>query len=320
MRITIITPAPPGSQKGNRVTALRWATLLRQLGHHVRLEQTWRDPRCDVLIALHARKSFESMDHCRRARPQVPIILALTGTDVYDDIDHSAEARRALEFASRIVVLQPLAIRRLPLALQGKARVIYQSCAFSLRRPKPRAGAFEVCVLGHLRPVKDPLRAALAARRLPASSRVRILQLGASLSPELEETLRKELETNPRLRWLGEVPRSRAFQILARCRLLVLSSLLEGGANVISEAIVAGTPVLASRIDGSIGLLGDDYPGYFPMRDTEALARLLQRAETDPVFYRQLTAACRRLRPRFRPTRERAAWRSLLGELKRSNQ
>src|SRR5439155_19877091 len=108
-----------------------------------------------------------------------------------------------------------------------------------------------------------------------------------------------------RYRWLGDLPRWKALRLLARSRLLVLTSRLEGGANAISEAIAAAVPVLASHISGSVGILGAGYPGYFPVGDTPALAVLLDRAETDADYYGSLQAWCRRLRPLVRPARER---------------
>jgi glycosyltransferase involved in cell wall biosynthesis len=170
-------------------------------------------------------------------------------------------------------------------------------------------------VLGHLRPVKDPLRAAIAARLLPASSRIRIVQVGAALSPEMEAAARAEEAENPRYHWLGELPRWKALRVLSRSRLLALTSLLEGGANVVSEAIVSGVPVVSSRIPGSAGQLGAGYPGFFPPGDSAALARLLERAEEDPRFYARLRRWCARLAPRFSPARERRAWGRLLREL-----
>jgi putative glycosyltransferase (TIGR04348 family) len=331
MNIILVTPAPPGSRKGNRVTALRWAKLLRELGHRVLVLQEYRGEPADLLIALHARRSAAAVDAFRRAQPERPIVLALTGTDLYEEIHTNALARRALGLASRLVVLQPLAIKELPAHLRDRARVIYQSCQALTRRDKrlrsskrPRDGVlrnnavrktpFDVCVLGHLRPVKDPFRAAEAARLLPATSRIRILHAGAALSREMENQARREERVNSRYHWLGDVPRSKALRLLARSRLMVLSSLMEGGANTISEAIAVGTPVLASRIPGSVGLLGADYDGYFPVRDTSALAAILSRAETDPTFYRKLQRSCCRLRPLFRPARERETWRRLLRE------
>jgi glycosyltransferase involved in cell wall biosynthesis len=170
------------------------------------------------------------------------------------------------------------------------------------------------CV-GHLRPVKDPFRTAEAVRLLPADSRVRVLHVGAALQPEMERRAREEQSSNPRYRWLGQLPRDEALAVLARSRLLVLSSLMEGGANVIGEAVVHGVPVIASRIAGSVGLLGADYRGYFPGGETAALAALIRRSETDRVFYDELRAHCRSLASDFAPDRECAAWKSLLAEL-----
>jgi putative glycosyltransferase (TIGR04348 family) len=314
MNLTIVTPAPPGSRKGNRITAVRWARLLRQLGHRVAICQEYRGERCDLLVALHAHRSFDAVHRFRSAHPDRPVIVVLTGTDVYDEIHTSAAGKQALELASRLIVLQPLAVAELPEHLRPKARVIYQSCEAPRGSPPPRKDVFEVCVLGHLRPVKDPFRTAEASRLLPPSSRVRVLHLGAALSPDMAERARAETEANPRYRWLGELPRWKALRVLARTRLLVLTSRLEGGANVISEAIAASVPVLASHIPGSVGLLGSGYPGYFPVGDTQALAGLLGRAETDHRFHHMLKAWCRGLRALVRPARERQDWKRLLRE------
>jgi putative glycosyltransferase (TIGR04348 family) len=315
MIVCLVTPAPPGSRKGNRITALRWARLLRELGHRVRLTQQYRGQRSDLLVALHARRSAESVRRFRAEHPGKPLIVALTGTDLYHDIHHDPAAQASLALADRLIVLQPEGVRALPEPLRAKAVVIHQSAVAPARRPPPRDDVFEVCVLGHLRPVKDPFRAAEAARLLPTSSRVRIVQVGAALSDEMARHARAEAARNPRYVWLGELPRTAALRVLGRCRLLVLTSLMEGGANVISEALAVGTPVISSRIAGSIGLLGPDYPGYFPVGDTPALAELLHRAETDPVFYGELTAWCARLRGLADPARERQAWAELLGQL-----
>jgi glycosyltransferase involved in cell wall biosynthesis len=163
--------------------------------------------------------------------------------------------------------------------------------------------------------VKDPFRAAQAARRLPAASKIRITHLGAALSPSIEARATAEMRRNPRYCWLGEVPQARARQLLDRSRLMVLSSKAEGGANVVSEALACGVPILSTRISGSIGLLGEDYPGYFEVGDTRALAGLLQRCENESVFYRLLQSHCRRAAKLTTPSKEKEAWRELLDEL-----
>ncbi len=314
MRVRIVTPAPPGSHVGNRVTALRWAGILRGLGHRVVVETTYEGAACDVLVALHARRSARSVALSRRLAPDRPIVLALTGTDLYRDLERSASARRSLFTADRIVVLQRLARTLLPRALRPKTRVIVQSCRPVARRPR-RARDFSALVLAHLRPVKDPLRAALAARLLPASSHVRVVLAGAALSAATARRARAEAARNARFTWVGDLPRARALSRLARCDVLVTSSRLEGGASVVSEAVASGVPVLASRVDGNVGLLGAGHPGLFPFGDTRALARLLGRAEGDPRFLAALARAGRLRRPLFSPARERAAWRALLAEL-----
>jgi putative glycosyltransferase (TIGR04348 family) len=315
MKIAIVTPAAVGTRHGNRVTALRWARLLRRLGHQVTIRQTYEHDSSDVLIALHARRGSSAIHAWRRRQPARPVILALTGTDVYGDIQSDAAAKESLEIADRLVVLQPLAIDELPLHLRPKARVIYQSAPGPKAAIRPRRGHFEVCVLAHLRAVKDPFRTASAARLLPAESKVRVIHLGASLSTEMEEQAQKEMRENPRYQWLGDVPRTRALRILARSRLLVQTSLAEGGANVISEAIAAYVPVLASAIPGSIGILGRDHPGYFAVGDEKALAALLWRAENDTEFYEALKNRSRSLQPLVDPAREMASWEQLLHEL-----
>jgi putative glycosyltransferase (TIGR04348 family) len=315
MKIVIVTPAPPGSRKGNRVTALRWSRLLRQLGHRVAIQEEYGGEACDVLVALHARRSFAAVAASVRAAPDRPVIVALTGTDLYGDIRSDTNARKTLEMATRLVVLQGLGPKELPHRLRSKTRVIYQSASAPRRRTARRRGVFEVCVLGHLRQVKDPLRTALAARLLRASSRVRVVHLGGALSAEMGNQARAEAATNPRYEWRGDLPRWKALRILSRCRLLVQTSLLEGGANTISEALAASVPVLATRIPGQVGILGTGYPGYFAVGDTKGLAALLHRAETDPRFYDALAVWCRRLRSLVRPARERASWRRLLQEL-----
>ena len=315
MKILLVTPAPPGSQKGNRITALRWRRLMRQLGHQVTIAPPDTTASGDVLVALHARRSAAAIQKFSQESPQRPIVLALTGTDLYHDIHRSAVARRSLELADRLVLLQAEGRHELAPRLWRRARVIHQSAKPGNAKSKPLQSVFEVCVVGHLRPVKDPFRCAYAARGLPASSRIRVIHIGAALSHTMAQRAEREMRRNERYRWLGELPRWKTRQRLARSRLLILSSKIEGGANVITEAVTADVPVLASRISGSIGLLGKRYPGYFDPGDSAALAQLLQRAETCESFYDSLRRHCRQRRPLFEPSREQQGWQDLLQEL-----
>ena len=170
-------------------------------------------------------------------------------------------------------------------------------------------------MLGHLREVKDPFRAPEAARLLPCDSRIEIIHIGSALSPDMETRAQAETQSNPRYRWVGEHPRWKAIRLLARSHLLVLTSTMEGGANAISEALACSVPILSSRISGSIGLLGKDYPGYFPVENTEALADLMYRAETDGAFYADLEKHCIQKSPIVDPANELQAWSNFLDEL-----
>ncbi len=315
MKIRIVTPAGRGARSGNRATATRWATLLREIGHEVSVGTHLGVTRCDLLIAVHARKSHAAVEAFRSLHPSGPIVVLLAGTDLYSDGPENRSVLESMRWATRLVVLQPLARRTVPRSLHRKVRVIRQSAVPPMGPTHKRAGVFEVCVVGHLRAVKDPFRTAYAARRLARSSSIEVVHVGGAMSADMARRARHEETRNARYRWLGDQRHGTALRILARSRVLAVTSRSEGGANVISEAIVCGVPVIASRIDGSVGLLGRDYPAYFPVGDTASLAGLLERVEQDGHFLADLRRRCRELRPAFRPSAERAAWRQLLAEL-----
>jgi putative glycosyltransferase (TIGR04348 family) len=316
MEIIVITPPGPSTRTGNAVAALRWARILRQLGHRLTIAADYRDEPFDAMVAIHAWRSAEAIRRFKMRYPERPLVLQLSGTDIYQYISEDSEPTlRSMELADRLVALNSLAWRVVPRKFRKKSRVIFQSV------PKPHVPRklsqrhIDVSVIGHMRDVKDPLRAAEAARLLPPASRIRVVQIGRAYSAEWAAKARAEMAANPRYLWRDDVPRAAVQRLLRRSHAMVLSSRSEGGANVISEAVVGGVPILASHMDGNVGLLGSDYPGYFPVGDTKALARLLQRIESDPRFVATLRRAIARRAPLFRPEREIAAWRRLLAEL-----
>lgn len=310
-RCVIVTPAPPGSRAGNRNTAVRWARILRGLGLRVDIVSDWRNGPHDLMISLHARRSRPSLLAWRERHPDRhagPLVLALTGTDLYRDIRSDAGAAQSLELADRLVVLQEAALDELTPAQRAKAVVIHQSeTARGPWLPPRRFTRF--AAIGHLREEKDPLRAALALAQLGDLPALRVVAAGAALTPAWGAAAAALARAEPRFRWLGEVPHGRALRLLRQSHALVIGSLMEGGAHVVSEAIVHGVPVLASRIPGNVGMLGSDYPGYFAVGDTAALARLMRRAHAEPEFLSALHAAVVARQPLFTPEREAAAWR-----------
>lgn len=311
MKISMITPAGPESRSGNRRTAVRWSRFLRQLGYGVVIQETWNGEDADVMIALHARRSNASIQRYAATHPERPLIVLLTGTDLYRDIHQDAGAKESLELATTLVLLQDQGLSELEPRHRAKTRVIYQSAEPIAPRP-PARRFFDVCVIGHLRSEKDPFRAVLAARLLPDTSRIRITHLGGPREEEFAEQAISHMEAEPRYRWLGETPHWKVRRLLSRSRLLVQSSVMEGGANTISEALAAGVPVVASRIPGNVGMLGDDYPGYYPVGDERALARLLERAETEPGFHALLQEHCGTRRHLVTPDREKAELHKLV--------
>jgi putative glycosyltransferase (TIGR04348 family) len=315
VEITLVTPAPAEVHTGNRTTADRWARLLRELGNRVTIRNEWNGEACDLLLALHARRSFPSIERFGNAHPLAPLIVVLTGTDLYGDLQNGGDAIRSLDRATRIVILQALGVEVVPESARSKVRVIYQSAERPSLSPPREESCFQVCVLAHLRAVKDPLLPAHAVRELPPSSRIQVKHAGAMLEPGFASQVEAEQRNNPRYRWLGPLAHDSAVDLLARSHLLVLTSHLEGGANVISEAIAVSVPVISSLIPGSVGILGANYPGYFPVGDSAALKEQLERAESDGGFYQDLEQWIRRLQPLASPAHEREAWRALLAEL-----
>ena len=314
-RILIASPAAAADNNGNWQTASRWARFLEGR-YAVEVCNGWPGAAAasapDLLIALHARRSAASLAAFAQAYPERPRVLVLTGTDLYRDIDNAPEARASLERADALVLLQEAGLARLPAHLRARSRVIYQSApALAPARAQP-VDPMAFCMVGHLRDEKDPLTFMRAAALVTAPG-VHLLHIGGALDPAYEAAARAA--DGPRYRWLGALPHDEARARLAACRAMVIASRMEGGANVIIEAVTSGVPVLASGIDGNVGMLGADYAGYFPVGDAAALAALIDRCALEPAFDALLRRQCAARAPRFAPAAEQAALAELVDNL-----
>lgn len=314
-----MTPALAASNNGNWQTARRWARLLGP-AYRVRVTDRWDAGDAGdadgaaLMIALHARRSAASVQAWRAAHPTRPLLLVLTGTDLYRDIAADPAAQRSLALADALVVLNELGAQALPPALRAKTHVVLQSC--SARTPLPRSTRWlRALAVGHLRDEKDPRTLWRAVRRLAARADIRVDHVGAALDPALGAEAAALAAAQPNFRWLGALPHGAVRRRIQAAHLLVHTSRMEGGAHVVIEAVRSGTPVLASRIDGNLGLLGSGYEGVFEPGDDAALAALLARARDDPDMLPRLAA---QLAPRaalFEPAAEQAALHRIVGTL-----
>jgi putative glycosyltransferase (TIGR04348 family) len=311
--VCIVTPAVRDDNTGNWHTAARWARFLRP-EYRVRVLDEWDGKPCDILIALHARRSASSIAAFHSAHPERGLGVVLTGTDLYRELPANREAQRSLDLADRLVVLQELAVQALPAQYRSKTSVIFQS-APALKRGARRRRTFDVAVVGHMRDEKDPLTAMRAALALPATSRVRVLHVGAARDERYAVAARRTELRTARYRWLGELTRPRARQLMRHAALLLHPSKMEGGAQAVVEAIRSSTPVLVSNSDGNVGMVGSRYPGVFRIGNVREAVELMQRASTEASFLRRLGSACRARAWLFSPKVERAAVRDLVHQL-----
>ncbi|WP_069039890.1 selenoneine biosynthesis selenosugar synthase SenB [Methyloversatilis sp. RAC08] len=311
-KVVIVTPALADANNGNWRTAQRWASMLRGRCD-VRLAAAWHRGDESVMIALHARRSAASVDAWRARYPARPLIVVLTGTDLYRDIATDAAARHSLDIADLLVTLNTLGPRSLPQALQPRCRVVLQSCPSRVRLAAP-ARYLRALMIGHLRDEKAPDVLFDAVRELAARRDIRIDHIGRALDAELGEAARSLTAHCPGYRWLGGLSHDATRRHLQRASVLVHPSRMEGGAHTVIEAVRTGVPVLASHIDGNVGLLGEDYDGYCAPGDAHALAGLIERARDDADWLAHLARQCDAKAGLFSAEHEQSSLHALIDE------
>lgn len=318
--ILIASPALADANNGNWQTAWRWSRLLAGQ-YRTQIVKEWQPgehPDAVALLALHARRTASTIAAWAEAHPGRGLGVVLTGTDLYRDIHEDAAAKRSLALAQQLVVLQDEGPHELPEVYRARTRVIFQST--SPRQALQKTDRhLRVVMVGHLREEKSPQTLFDAARLLRNRPDIHIDHVGDALDPALGTAARATMTDSPHYRWLGGLAHEATRRRIQRAHLLVHCSRMEGGAHVIMEAVCSGTPVLASRIPGNVGMLGADYPGYFPWGDAAALAELLRRARDEmnsgAGMISRLEAQCRLRAPLFAPAAEQAGLLALLQDL-----
>jgi putative glycosyltransferase (TIGR04348 family) len=296
------------------MTALRWQGFLETLDYSVEVTESWSGGNAGLLIALHAYRSHQSIVAFKKQYPSRPIVLILTGTDIYRDIANHSEVIESMEMAEQLIVLQSSAVNSVPAHLRHKVQVIYQSVEMDIRDSAVKED-FLVSVIGHLRDEKDPFCVVRSLPLLPSDSKITVKHLGQAMNPQMKDQATHFNKTIDRYEWLGELSHADALKVLSNSCLMVISSRMEGGAHVVSEAIALGIPVIASDIPGNRGLLGEDYPGYYLVADENALATLLYRAENTPTFYASLQKHIDLRRELITPAREKQSIQDLVSGL-----
>ena len=294
------------------MTALRWAGLLRQLGHFVTIATKWRDQAADVLITVHAVKSAASVLAASCDRPDIQIVTLLAGTDIYPKFEPDETTTAALKRADALIALQPRALNLLPKKLREKSYTLVQSATAITA---PRHQTFTAAVIAHLRPIKQQHIAIQATAMLAPEIDMQLILAGSQLDDDYGQSIQAAVANTKRTNWVGALPRRKSKELLASSHACILPSEVEGGANVVSEAIAAGTPILCSAVSGNLGLLGDDWPGMFPVGDASALAKLLERMVTEKLFFDELCLRTQQLQSMVDPAIERQTWAGILRAL-----
>jgi putative glycosyltransferase (TIGR04348 family) len=244
--VFIVSPALAQANNGNWHTAYRWSRMLAD-DYRASLVPHWRgveDGDAAVLIALHARRSAPSIDAWARQWPTRPLIVVLTGTDLYRDIRSDSDAQRSLAQATHLIVLQEQGLHELPAEHRSKCVVIFQSAA-PLQPAAKSPRHLQVVMAGHLRTEKDPSTYLRAVQRLAARDDLRFEHIGRALDAELDDAAQATARQCPQYRWHGELSHGQTRQRIKHAHVLVNASVMEGGAQVVIEAVQSATAVLA---------------------------------------------------------------------------
>ncbi|MDA7515752.1 glycosyltransferase [Akkermansiaceae bacterium] len=314
MKVCVASPYPLSELKGNSVTTDRIVAMLNEGGVEARGSYGNDGEPADILITLHAIKGAPAVFDFKKKTPNGRVIILLTGTDIYQGLAEGAQiGGDALQVADRIVVPQEAALRKLPEKVRGKTVVIRPSLDPIAVKATSSQSPFVISVVGHLRPVKRPFLTIETLAQHPEWSDLEVWQIGQALDAEMRKTAEFWMEEDKRYRWCGGLPREESLALCAKSSLTINSSILEGGANAVLEAMTMGVPVLASRIEGNVGLMGDDYPGYF---EEGGMAKALEAIMHQRVDLDEWSLLLADRLPLFSRVRESESWLELLIELK----
>jgi glycosyltransferase involved in cell wall biosynthesis len=312
VHILVSSAYPLSSPKGNSITAKRIASLLSSAGHIAEAINTDMPPAADVMIALHATKALAASRRFKTQSPNSKLIIYLTGTDLYkDQPTNNPEFFEALSLADTLVISQPASLDSIPNCYKAKTSLVPASVLLPAVQHVSPPPSPSIALVGHLRPVKNPFLMNQALAQLSALD-VHAYTLGAALEPNMINEVNRWQKEDSRFKWLDDVAHAKTLSWMSQVNFTLNTSHSEGGSNAVTESIMLGTPVLASSIEGNVGLLGRNYLGYFEPGCSEELAKLINRALTDQDFSNDLALQIKELQPRFSAQKETDGWLSII--------
>jgi len=147
-----------------------------------------------------------------------------------------------------------------------------------------------ITMVGRLAPPKDPLTVLEAT--LLTDTAFKLLFIGDGVQYDAVQEFIPENGLQHKVILTGE--REDIPEILAASDLFILSSRWEGLPRSIIEAMMAGLPVVATRVGGVPELVEDGITGFLvPPKDPGALAEALQKLIEDPELRRRMGEAGR---------------------------
>lgn len=261
-------------------------------------------------------QAVDSQPGLRRAKAAgAKTVLILTGSDINVHLKGD-EARKAEIFSTCdvIVCMHPLIKRKVPKQFQDQLHFIRQSFDDSAQPATARlTKAFSY--VANIRRIKRP-ETVLRAADFLRDTDLEIVHAGGVWGEEYSCWPNYNgLPHAQNYRWLGGQTHAESLALIGSSRATIVASEAEGGSNVLSEAIVLGTPVITSNNECCVGLLGSNYPGIFDIGDSRGLSELIRRAAFDEDFYSDLVARTSELRSGFTFDTEVAAWREVFANM-----
>ena len=315
MNILILYPDNKNVITGNLCSALQYQKILQGLGYSVDVDFKYTGQRAEVLIAINAAKKNSEIIEFKARNSNAKIVSVLSGTDIYPEpLEKTIES---MKLSNALVALQPDGLLKVPECHRGKTFLIYQSVEsiINVSSPMEHISEFRVTLIANIRSVKDPLVAPNACKLLSISSKIKIIHIGYCLERNLGVILSKESESNERYNWIGGLNELDTRETLSQSDVLLITSIDEGAGRVVGEAIELGVPIISTRNSGVLGLLGDNYEGYYPVSDSNLLSKMLMRAESDPNFLQSLYEQCQSKAHLFSPEVEKQSWSQLISKI-----